>query len=153
MFLNYKVRRATIADLSAIIALLADDELGKNREVASDGISLDYINAFEIIDNDPNAEIVVMTIEDDVIATAQVNYITYLNFQGGMRAQIESVRVHKNYRGQKLGEKLMLHIIEQAKNKGCHFVQLTTNKSRERAKTFYEKLGFVASHEGMKLAI
>ena len=153
MSLDYKIRRATNADLSAIIALLADDELGRAREVACGDILPGYHNAFEMINNDPNAEIIIMATEDDVIATAQVNYITYLNFQGGTRAQIESVRVHKNYRSQKLGEKLMLHIIEQAKKRGCHLVQLTTNKSRDRAKSFYEKLGFVASHEGMKLAI
>lgn len=86
MLTNHTVRRATKADLPAIIALLADDELGKNREVASEEISPAYLDAFEIINHDPNAEIIVMTAEDEIIATAQVNYITYLNFQGGTRA-------------------------------------------------------------------
>jgi hypothetical protein len=32
-------------------------------------------------------------------------------------------------------------------------VQLTSNKQRKDAHRFYERLGFVASHEGFKLAL
>jgi len=38
-----------------------------------------------------------------------------------------------------------------AKANNVKIIQLTTNKKRPRAKHFYEKLGFDATHEGMKL--
>ena len=82
---------------------------------------------------------------------AQVDFLTYLTYQGGMRAQIEGVRVDETYRGQGLGKQLINHIVDVAKNKGCHMVQLTTNKLRPNAIKFYENIGFESTHEGMKL--
>ena|SRR3990167_6623697 len=146
------IRKATLRDLPVIVQMLADDEFGKQRESMVDDSLSKYIQAFEQISRDDRAELLVVEIDEIVVATAQVNYLTYLTYQGGVRAQIEAVRVHEDYRGQGMGEFLITHIIEQAKQRGCHMVQLTTNKMRTRAKQFYEKLGFKATHEGMKLS-
>ncbi|MGS0524115.1 GNAT family N-acetyltransferase [Zobellia nedashkovskayae] len=81
----------------------------------------------------------------------QLSYITYLTYQGGIRAQIEAVRVHEDYRSKGIGQQLFEWAIQRAKQKGAHVVQLTTDKKRPDALKFYEKLGFTASHEGMKL--
>ncbi|WP_160037154.1 GNAT family N-acetyltransferase [Paenibacillus sp. An7] len=72
---------------------------------------------------------------------------------GATRGQIEGVRVDKNYRGKGVGEKLFRFAINQAKTMGCEMVQLTTDKQRKDAHRFYERLGFIASHDGMKLVL
>ena len=81
------------------------------------------------------------------------NFIANLTYQGGVRAQIEGVRIHKDYRSQGIGKRLFKHLIEMAKQHGCHLVQLTTDKSRPDAFRFYEQLGFVNSHDGFKLHV
>ena len=86
-----------------------------------------------------------------VIGTLQLSFIQYLTYQGGIRAQIEAVRVYENYRNKGIGQELIEWAIERSKQKGAHVVQLTTDKKRKSALKFYEKLGFIASHEGMKL--
>ena len=86
-----------------------------------------------------------------MIGTFQLTTIPYLTFQGGKRAQIEAVRVKASARGRGLGREMLRWAIQRAKDKGCHLVQLTTNKQRDEAVRFYEPLGFKATHEGMKL--
>ncbi|WP_332367842.1 GNAT family N-acetyltransferase [Spirosoma telluris] len=108
------------------------------------------MNAFHRISNDPNQELTVAEINGEIVGTFQVSFIQYLTHQGGLRAQIEAVRVHSAYRGTGIGTQLFSYAINRAKEKGCSMVQLTTDKKRPRAIQFYETLGFVATHEGMK---
>lgn len=61
--------------------------------------------------------------------------------------------VEPSLRGQGIGEAMMRWAIDEARRRGCFRVQLTSNKVRKRAHAFYERLGFVASHEGMKLSL
>ncbi|NNL02227.1 MAG: GNAT family N-acetyltransferase [Eudoraea sp.] len=146
------IRRAKQADLSAIVALLANDELGRLREDVKTHLPELYLKAFDKINSDQNQELVVMTSKSgSVIGTLQLSFIQYLTYQGGIRAQIEAVRVHQNYRNKGIGQELIEWAIERSKQKGAHVVQLTTDKKRKSALKFYEKLGFIASHEGMKL--
>ncbi|UCD60411.1 MAG: GNAT family N-acetyltransferase [Flavobacteriaceae bacterium] len=146
------IRRAKQADLSAIVELLANDELGRLRENFTTPLPELYLNAFDKINSDQNQELVVMASESGfVIGTLQLSFIQYLTYQGGIRAQIEAVRVHENYRNKGIGQELIEWAIERSKQKGAHVVQLTTDKKRKSALKFYEKLGFIASHEGMKL--
>ena len=146
------IRKAKHNDLSAIVELLANDELGRLRENFSTPLPGEYLKAFDKINSDHNQELVVMASKSDsVIGTLQLSLIQYLTYRGGIRAQIEAVRVHENYRNKGIGRELILWAIERAKQKGAHVVQLTTDKKRKSALKFYEKLGFIASHEGMKL--
>jgi ribosomal protein S18 acetylase RimI-like enzyme len=133
--------------------LLHDDVLGATREKIDTVAMIKYEKAFNIISRDENAAIIVVIQGGKVVAMAQLNFITHLTFQGGKRAQIEGVRVAKNVRGQGIGKLLIQHIIELSVEQGCHLTQLTTNKQRPEAISFYEGLGFVATHEGMKLAL
>ena len=147
-----KIREATRNDVPAIVEMIANDKLGSQREAFQNPLPEAYYQAFENIDHDSNQELVVM--EDDglnIIGTLQLSFIQYLTYQGGIRAQIEAVRVHETQRGKGIGQKLFKWAIERAKEKGAHVVQLTTDKKRPDALAFYEKLGFKASHEGMKL--
>lgn len=147
-----QIRKAKKEDVKSIVAMLANDKLGKLREDYKLPLPEKYFTAFENIDKDPNQELVVIENESGkVIGTLQLSFIQYLTYQGGIRAQIEAVRVHEDYRGKGIGKILFQWAINQSKQKGAHVVQLTTDKKRPDALEFYKTLGFVASHEGMKL--
>jgi GNAT superfamily N-acetyltransferase len=147
---NLHIRRATLADLAMIVWLMADDQLGGQREHYSDALPSSYERAFAIIDADPNNELIVATLNEQVVGTLQLTYIQYLSYQGSLRAQVESVRVDTSLRGQGLGSTMMTWAIARSRNKGCHMLQLTSNATRKAAHRFYERLGFVSSHVGMK---
>ena len=147
-----KFRKAERKDVPAIVAMIADDKLGATREQFQDPLPESYYAAFERISQDPHQELVAVEDEEgNVVGTMQLSYITYLTYRGGTRAQIEAVRIHKDHRGAGLGERMFRWAIARAKARRAHVVQLTTDKKRPDALRFYEKLGFVASHEGMKL--
>ncbi len=145
-------RKASVDDLNAIIALLLEpDELGQIRESLAETLDPRYIEAFHHIDNDPNHYLMVVELEQKIIGTCHLTLLPSLSFHGSTRLLIEEVRVAQKYRRQKLGEWMMKEAIAYGREKGASIVQLTTNKKRPRAKQFYERLGFEASHEGMKL--
>jgi ribosomal protein S18 acetylase RimI-like enzyme len=146
-------RKATEKDLPQIVKILAEDELGKFRELYTEPLLNEYITAFKAINSDKNQELMVITAKDQstVIATFQLTFIPYLSYKGRSRALLENVMVQENYRGQKIGENIINWCIERAKFKNAHMLQLNSDKQRPRAIKFYERLGFKASHEGMKL--
>jgi len=147
-----KIRQATKEDVPTIVEMIANDKLGQLRENYQDPLPQKYFEAFANIDSDPNQEVVVMENDKNkVIGTLQLSFIQYLTYQGGIRAQIEAVRVHEAYRGKGIGGKLFVWAIQRAKEKGAHVVQLTTDKKRPEAISFYKNIGFSDSHEGMKL--
>ena len=149
-----RIRRALAADLPAIVRLLADDELGARRERLEDPLPASYIEAFEAIASDANNELSVAEGQDGaVVAVLQLTFTPYLTHQGGWRAMIEGVRVDGRLRGAGVGGQLFRWAIERARDRGCHLIQLTTDKRRPEAKRFYESLGFEATHEGMKLKL
>lgn len=147
------IERASRADLPGIVALLADDDLGRGREDASPAALPRYEAAFAVLAADPNQMPVVMRDGADIIGYLQITFIPGLSRQGMWRGLIESVRIDKRRRGQKLGEALMRFAIQQCRARGCGLVQLTTDKTRHDAHRFYQRLGFVSSHDGMKLSI
>ena len=147
-----KFREATEKDLPKIVEMIADDKLGKTRENFQLPLPQSYVNAFREIDSDKNQELIVVEDEnEEVIGTLQLSFLQYLTYQGGIRAQIEAVRIRKDQRGKGLGKRMFQWAIQHAKDRKAHLLQLTTDKKRPEAVSFYEGLGFVASHEGMKL--
>lgn len=147
------IRKATAADLPAIVRMLADDPLGKTRERYAEPLPDAYLKAFADVEAQKGNEILVGVVDGQVIGCLQLTFIPGLSRLGMMRAQIESVRVDGSRRGEKIGEKLFLEAIERARKAGCGLVQLTTDASRPDAHRFYERLGFEASHVGMKLSL
>ena len=134
--------------------MLADDPLGAKREKFSDPLPPSYLAAFEAISRDSNNELVVAEDQDgQAIAVLQLTFTPYITHQGGWRATIEGVRVASHLRGSGIGQAFFAWAIAKAQEKGCHVVQLSTDKQRPEAKRFYETLGFVATHEGMKLKL
>ena len=152
--MSLKFRRAEAHDLPEIIRLLADDALGQNREDYQIPLPEAYLSAFENICADSSQELVAVTNKaGDLVGTMQLSYIQYLTYQGGVRAQIEAVRIRREDRGKGFGRLMFEWAIKRSKQKGAHVVQLTTDKKRPEALRFYESLGFMPTHEGMKLHI
>ena len=144
-------RRATRADLSAIVRMLADDELGSQRERIEDPLPEPYYLAFEQISKDPNHELIVAERDGEVIGTLQLMFLPSISYQGGLRAQVESVRIDKHFQSQGIGSQMMKWAMDRARQRGAHALQLTSHKSRVDAHRFYERLGFKGSHLGMKI--
>lgn len=146
-------RRATAADLEAIVALLADDMLGKAREDLGPPLNPRYATAFAAIDVDPNQYLAVVEEGGAIVGCLQLTFIPGLSRKGLWRGQVESVRISSTRRGGGLGRRMFEWAIEECRRRGCGVVQLTTDKARADARRFYEGVGFVASHEGMKLTL
>jgi GNAT superfamily N-acetyltransferase len=145
---DVEIRRAGAGDVPAIVAMLADDPLGARRERPGDPA---YAEAFAEVDADPRQLLVVAVEGDEVVGTLQLTFIPGLSRLGATRALIEAVRVRSDRRGGGLGERLVRWAVDTARDRGAAMVQLTTDASRADARRFYERLGFQASHVGMKL--
>jgi ribosomal protein S18 acetylase RimI-like enzyme len=150
---DFTIRRARADDLPAIVAMLADDALGATREDPSIPLDPRYLHAFEAIDRDPNQLLAVVDRGGAVTGTMQLSFLPGISRKGAWRGQIEAVRVAASERGAGLGAQMMAWAIERCRERGCDMVQLATDKSRTDAHRFYERLGFKATHEGMKLKI
>ena len=146
-------RSARSNDLAAIVALLADDELDATREDASTPLDPRYTAAFAAVTADPNQLLLVADGGGGVVGCLQITFIPGLSRRGMWRGQIEGVRVARGERGSGVGGEMIQFAIEECRRRGCGIVQLTTDKARPDAHRFYAALGFVASHEGMKLAL
>lgn len=144
-------RKAELQDIPHLIELLIEDDLGKVRELANQELDKRYMDAFYKIDSDTNQYLMVVEHEGKIVATCHLTLMPSLTFIGSTRMQIEAVRVAEKERDKKIGQWMLHQAIRYAKARGASILQLTTNKQRDRAKHFYEKLGFEASHEGMKL--
>jgi GNAT superfamily N-acetyltransferase len=146
-------RDATRADVPEIVRLLADDALGAQRERHTDPLPQAYYDAFAALRAQAGNRILLAMMDGRIAGCAQLTLIPGLSHIGTLRAQIEAVRIDSSMRGHGIGEKLIRRCIELAREEGCGLVQLTTDKSRADAHRFYERLGFVGSHLGMKLKL
>ncbi len=150
------MRKAERSDLRAIVALLADDDIGARREsfdAGSTEVAPEYTHAFDSIDADPDELLVVACIDDEVVATLQLTLLHHLSHRGAIRAQIEGVRVASSRRGAGIGHQLVEWALARARERGAQQAQLSTDKTRVDAHRFYESLGFHATHEGMKISL
>jgi len=145
------IRRAERQDLPSIIAMLADDLLGQSRELVVDPPAPEYVSAFERIRADPNQFLAVIDDDGEVVGTLQLTFIPGLSRRGALRGLIEAVRIASSRRGSGFGQRLIQWAIDECRNRGCVFVQLTTDKSRADAHRFYDRLGFEPTHIGYKL--
>lgn len=148
-----RIRRATRSDVPDIVRLLSRDVLGTERDRYELPLPAEYYAAFGEIDGSGRDELVVAEDGGGIVGTMQLTFIRHLTYRGGLRLQIEAVRVDERRRGGGLGGAMIQHAVDRAREKGCHLIQLTTNKERHAAHRFHERLGFVASHEGMKLEL
>ena len=146
-------RNARRADLPRILELLAADSIASSRETPAGALTDAHEAAFAAIAASPDNDLIVVERAGEVIGVLQFTVIPGLTYQGGSRALIEAVRVASACRSRGIGQALVEHAIDRARSRGCRLVQLTTDRRRESALRFYERLGFVASHNGMKLRL
>ena len=148
-----RFRQARTSDLALLIDMLANDELGKQREDVRIPINPNYVAAIEAITRDPNNTLIVAESGARLLGMMQLTFIPYLTHVGSWRCLIEAVRVHESYRGKGVGESMFDYAIDLARKKGCTLVQLTSDKQRPDALRFYQKIGFNATHEGFKMTL
>ncbi|WP_405999753.1 GNAT family N-acetyltransferase [Streptomyces sp. NBC_00829] len=148
---DLEIRRAVREDIPAIVAMLADDQLGAQRE-SPDDLS-PYFAAFERLSLDSNQTQAVAVREDRVVGTLQLTIIPGLSRRGSTRSIIEGVRIHADERGGGLGTRLIEWAVDESRRQNCSLVQLTSDVTRTDARRFYERLGFEASHVGFKLQL
>lgn len=146
-------REAVEQDLERIVKMLSDDLLGSKRERYELPLPSSYVKAFKAIEADPNNELMLACYESKIVGVQQITFTPYITHQGGWRATVEGVRISSDVRGMGVGSKMIEFAIQRAKERGCHLIQLTTDKQREDALRFYERLGFNASHEGLKMKL
>ncbi|MFI9767649.1 GNAT family N-acetyltransferase [Streptomyces sp. NPDC052415] len=145
---DLEIRPATAADVPAIVALLADDPLGAQRESPDD--LAPYMAALDRLSRDPNQRLMVAEREGRVVGTLQLTLVPGLSRKGATRSIIEAVRIHADERGSGLGTRFVEWAVDESRRQGCQLVQLTSDASRTDAHRFYERLGFEASHVGFK---
>ncbi|MFD9935402.1 GNAT family N-acetyltransferase [Streptomyces massasporeus] len=148
---DLEIRAAVADDVPAIVAMLADDPLGAQRESPDD--LAPYLSALERLSTDPNQRLMVAVREGRVVGTLQLTIVPGLSRRGATRSIVEGVRIHADERGSGLGTELIEWAIEESRGQGCQLVQLTSDKTRADAHRFYERLGFTASHTGFKLQL
>jgi len=151
--MSWHIRDARADDLPAVVALYADDALGATREQPGLPLAEGYTRAFAEIRADPRHRLVVVEDDGAVVGTLQLSFLPHLVRQGTERAQVEAVRIAATHRGSGLGRALVGWAVDQARERGCGLVQLTTDATRPDAHRFYESLGFRGSHVGMKLTL
>ncbi|MGX4773913.1 GNAT family N-acetyltransferase [Bradyrhizobium guangdongense] len=143
------IRPARRGDVPAIVAMLADDHLGRGRERLEDPLPAVYDQAFERVERDPNLTLVVAESEGRVVGCLQLAVLPGISSQGGLRGLLEDVRVAADCRSRGIGEHLVRWAVAEAKARGCNLVELLTHQTRTDAQRFYKRLGFTASHVGM----
>ncbi|MYV66629.1 GNAT family N-acetyltransferase [Streptomyces sp. SID2131] len=148
---DLEIRPTTVEDLPAVVAMLADDPLGAQRESPDD--LAPYLAAFERLANDSHQLPVVAVRGGRVVGTLQLTIVPGLSRRGATRSIIEAVRIHADERGSGLGTQLIEWAVEESGRQGCSLVQLTSDATRADAHRFYERLGFEASHVGFKKSL
>jgi ribosomal protein S18 acetylase RimI-like enzyme len=143
------IRPARRDDVPVMIAMLADDHLGRARERLEDPLPAAYYEAFERVQRDPNLALVVAESEGRVVGCLQLAILPGISSQGGSRGLLEDVRVASDCRNRGIGEQLVQWAVAEAKARGCILVELLTHQTRTDAQRFYKRLGFAASHVGM----
>ena len=146
---SVSIRPARREDVPAIVAMLADDHLGRARERVEDPLPAVYYQAFERVERDQNLTLVVAESEGRVVGCLQLAVLAGISSQGGMRGLLEDVRVASDCRSRGIGELLVQWAVTEAKARGCNLVELLTHQTRVDAQRFYKRLGFTASHVGM----
>jgi GNAT superfamily N-acetyltransferase len=147
------IRPAQESDLQRVVELIHLGAFAVSGENPGPPLPDSYRVAFEEIEADPNAMLMVGEVSGEVVGTFSLVFIPNISNGGGRVAQIESVHVAEAWRGKGAGEALLRWAIAEAKARRCFRLQLTSNKGRKDAHRFYERLGFAKSHEGMKLQL
>ncbi len=153
MSVTVEIRAAARADIAAIAAMFAADQLGGHGDSADPADLPAYLAAFDQISASPNDQLYVAVLNGEVVGTFQTTLITSLTGKGSSSLTIEAVHTRGDMRGHGIGEAMITHAIDVAKEAGARLVQLMSNASRTDAHRFYVRLGFTQSHLGFKMKL
>jgi ribosomal protein S18 acetylase RimI-like enzyme len=149
---EYRIEIAKKDQLPTIVGLLADDAIGAFLEDPS--AMAVYEQAFDDIEKSPYAEIYVGLDEaGKVVGCVQMSIVQCLVHRGEKRVELAGLRIDRRLRKSGLGSKLLRHAMEEGKKRGAVVAQFTSNKARQEAHMFYERMGFKASHDGYKISL
>ena len=146
-----EIREARKDDLREIVTLLADDELGQQRESVAHPLNRAYVRAFDEIEADDRQMLIVAVLDGHIVGSLQISIIPGLARTGTTRGQLEAIRISRDHRGKGIGTTLIQWAVDECRRRQCGLVQLTSDKTRTKAHDFYLRMGFVPSHEGFKL--
>ena len=151
--MNVEIRAAERADVAAIAAMFAADQLGGHGDSADPADLPAYLKAFDQISASPNDQLHVAVMNGEVVGTFQTTLITSLTGKGSSSLTVEAVHTRSDMRGHGIGQAMITHAIDVAKEAGARLVQLMSNASRTDAHRFYTRLGFSQSHLGFKMKL
>ena len=146
-------RMATAADLPFLDRLAAEDDIGSARDAMRADHARQALEGLRAITADPNHALYIAERAGEAVGSFQLSFLPGVSRRGAWRGQIESVRVTASARGEGIGEAMMLWAVARCRDRGCGIVQLTSDRQREGAHRFYERLGFVPTHTGFKLGL
>ncbi|MGJ8570329.1 MAG: GNAT family N-acetyltransferase [Hoeflea sp.] len=149
--MDVEIRAADRADIAAIAAMFAKDQLAGHGDSADPADLPAYLTAFDRISASPNDQLFVADLNGEVVGTFQTTLITSLTGKGSSSLTVKAVHTRSDMRGNGIGQTMMTHAIEQARQAGARLVQLMSNASRTDAHRFYTRLGFSQSHLGFKM--
>jgi len=147
------IRRAREADLPALIALFAADDVGGHGDTTDESAYEDYLRAFNVIDASQSEQLFVADIEGEVVGTFEIMFSRTLTGRGSLSMVVEAVQTRSDLRGKGIGARMIEYAVEEARRRDCRTVQLTSNMARTDAHRFYERLGFAKSHFGFKMKL
>jgi GNAT superfamily N-acetyltransferase len=145
-----RIREARAGDLEAIVRLHEEDSLGQHRDCWTLETRPAYEAAFAEIAASPGNTLYVAEEGGIVVGTFQLTFIPNLTGRGALRVKVESVKVAAARRSQGIGARMMAFAEEEARRRGARLLELTSNKARTDAHRFYERAGYVRTHEGFK---
>ncbi len=130
------VRRASRADLPAVLALYAELNAGRVASLARAEILLDRLAAY------PDYGLYVAEAGGEVVGTFSLIVLDNIAHWGTPSALVESVVVSAAHRGGGIGRGMMHEAARLAGERGCYKLALSSNVDAKPAHAFYEGLGF-----------
>ena len=147
------IRKAILDDFDFVVSLISTDPIAGARNPATPDDRNHQRVAFDAILRHADHLLLVAELEREPVGSFQLSFIPGVSRQGAWRGQIESVRIHPEYRNRGFGSAMMEWAVERCRERGCGLVQLTSDRQRHDAHRFYQKLGFLPTHTGFKLRL
>lgn len=132
------IRPAAAEDLSGVLALYAQPEI-------DDGSVLPHDEAERLLQKFaryPDYTLYVAEREARIVGSFALLIMDNIGHLGAPSAIAEDVVVEPQSHGTGIGRQMMRFAMQEARNKGCYKLMLSSNARRERAHAFYEALGF-----------
>ena len=132
------VRKASAADIPAVLALYAQPDLDDGNVLAVDqGIAL-----FERFGRYPDYTLYVAERDDEIVGSFALLVMDNLGHLGSPSGIVEDVVVAPARQGNGIGAAMMRFALERCREKRCYKLMLSSNAKRARAHAFYESLGY-----------